>query len=146
MDGLTAEHHEQVAELLRSLPFVSWDRYVPYEGMERLMVYGWVRGSGRHRSDFVLLDVSWDEDGMVVGSTTSSVERSREISRIVHGEEVGHVDCRRVHGDLLPEKGSGPQGTCSRCEMQLERQADGSWTCPCGEARIDKAFFEAGRL
>lgn len=74
------------------LYFVRWDRYtVGRNGVS--CVFGWIdRADGRF--DFVVLEP--DPDGL--GFTTSSAERSEEISTLLNGgEPTGtHNPCRRV--------------------------------------------------
>lgn len=85
---------EAVAEDLRRLDFVQWDRYAEADG--ELAIYGWIpRSDGR--SDFVVLLA---EPGGV-GYVTSSAKHSVAIGNILAGEPAGsesstHGPCRRI--------------------------------------------------
>lgn len=85
-----------VSDTLNDLPFVRWDRLA--RGPDEFVVYGWIdRPDGRH--DFIV--VTFHTTGGV-SHTTSSADRSEEISRLLYGHvtESGHVPCERVE-DIL---------------------------------------------
>lgn len=73
------------------LDFVRWDRYAGKP--EKFQLFGWIdRPDGR--SDFILFEVT--PEG--IGYTTSSAERSEEISRRLNDGQASetHNPCRRV--------------------------------------------------
>jgi hypothetical protein len=92
------------AEVLRRLTMVEWDRCTSSD--VDMAVYGWIARSDGQR-DFVMVV-------FIAGSphpesfATSSAKYSREIMRLLCGDDKGHIDCERVSdvfGDLLKERG-----------------------------------------
>lgn len=101
---------EDVAEVMNRFTFVAWDRMsaapVISGAVEHrsLSVYGWIDRADSHHDFVVLTFVSWDEG---VGYETSSATRSREINRLLLGDDAPHHDCMRVEdvlGLLVPRK------------------------------------------
>jgi hypothetical protein len=77
------------------LPFVQWDRWTANLAGDQGGAFGWIaRADGR--ADFVLLRATPD----AIGQSTSSAERSAEISHLLHGGASKHVDCRRIEDDF----------------------------------------------
>lgn len=94
---MTDDTRAAVAEILNRLSFVQWDRYIEQD--DRIHLYGWIaRPAGG--TDFVLLEIQATDDGLLVGSTTSSGYHSRQISRILYHSDEEHVDCRRIEVDF----------------------------------------------
>jgi len=85
-----------IAKILKSLPFVAWDRYTEetVDGEVNIWTYGWIR---KRRRDFVLI---WFIDQEVALYWTSSVKYSKQIGKILFGDEWNsHNECRKI--DLL---------------------------------------------
>lgn len=95
---------EAIAERMNRLPFVKWDRAVVHDWTA--VAYGWIAREDE-RSDFVVIDVQWgvaagldgsDVPWLAVGHTTSSADRSEEISALLNpgGSGAGHKACERI--------------------------------------------------
>jgi len=99
---------EEVADVMNSLPFVTWDRMIgaPVADGEHRQIdaYGWIGRSDEHHDFVVLSFVSWWDKPAF---TTSSAARSAEINCILYGGDEPHYDCLRVEdvlGSLVPRK------------------------------------------
>lgn len=81
---------------LRSLPFVRWDRFVPFKTQkcDGIEVYGWIDRPQDAYKDFLTLTIY--SDGQV-DFNTSSAKYSLPIFRILNaGSGRGHRRCKRV--------------------------------------------------
>ena len=84
-------------DILRSLPFVQWDRYTVHDGSD-FKFYGWIDREEDCYKDFVLL--SYDSKTELLSYTTSSTKYTAEIGRILFGDNSGHAECVRVEKDF----------------------------------------------
>lgn len=82
-------------EVMASLPFVEWDRFVKWDDGEEagLTFYGWIERNDKYK-DFVTLTL--DLGGLPIEYMTSSAKYSRKICAILFGVKEGHENCRRV--------------------------------------------------
>lgn len=78
-----------VESVLGGLAFVKWDRFVPFD--IGLRVYGWIPRED-NRSDFVVLDLIWNEMKAILIATSSS-KYSNDIARYL---ELEHNPCMRL--------------------------------------------------
>ena len=92
MDGVDIKAVEKV---LATLPFVLWDRFTrgDWDGAP-LIIYGWIERELDAYKDYVQLELQ--EDGTVYAVTTSSAKYSKEITKILFGDDEDHNDCVRV--------------------------------------------------
>ena len=104
---------EALAEKMNLLTEVVWDRWGGWyehdveEGENAIFSaqpFGWIRREDG-RFDFFVLTVFWTAaDGIYhVASVTSSARYSEEFSKRLHGDEVEHLECRRVEHDPIGE-------------------------------------------
>lgn len=86
-------------EDMKKLPFVNWDRFIVNDERKVVNLFGWIPRKDTHE-DFVLLEYKLrDDDKWDTTFTCSSIERTKEIFKLLECEGKHH-DCQRVEHDF----------------------------------------------
>ena len=77
-----------IANVLKKLSFVNWDRYF---GEEELTFFGWINRKKDNYKDFVT--IVFDEKGLVISYATSSAKYTEKIAEVLN---FYHLPCSRI--------------------------------------------------
>ena len=80
-----------VANVLKKLDFVNWDRYFGENGCWTF--FGWIDREKDNYKDFVTLDFQLEKNDILISYATSSAERTEEIAEILN---CSHSACSRI--------------------------------------------------
>lgn len=90
-DFLEIESRNFIENVLKTFPFVEWDRFVDMSN--HVGVYGWIKRPSDNYRDFLVLQIYYKNKK--VSWITSSVEFHNQISKIINGE-VTKANCLRI--------------------------------------------------
>ncbi len=70
---------------MKSLGFITWDRFIVDLEEETVDLYGWIKREDKHE-DFVVLNYKKIESGWTTSFSTSSKKHDKEIFKLLEGK------------------------------------------------------------